>query len=82
MTDPVDHWDLIWQIGLISALLYFVIVEGVAIATHRMDRTLSERLRAWLGIYPVRPWRKLGGLLFAVGLGGGAVVLIWHILVP
>jgi len=82
VTDPVDHWDLIWIIGLVAALAYFLLIELTAIFTRRMDRTLSKRLRAWLGIFPVRPWRKLGGLLFAVGLGGGSVVLIWHILTP
>lgn len=82
MNDLADHWDTVWKIGLYGALIYFLAVEGVALATHRMDRTLSERLRAWLGIFPVRPWRKLGGLLFAVVVGGGAVVLIWHILTP
>jgi len=75
----MNDWHTIWLIWIFAALGSFLAIELTAVFTHRMDRTLSERLRAWLGIQPIRPWRKLASVLFASVLGGGVAVLIWHI---
>lgn len=78
----MDWYDILWKFGGLVGLAYFLTIEGIAIATHNMAGTLSEHLRKWLGIYPVKPWRKLGGFAFTVLVIGGGGVLVWHILTP
>ena len=82
MISAMGNWADVWLAWLIAALASFLAIELTAVFTHRMDRTLSERLRAWLGIQPIRPWRKLATVLFASLLSGGLGILIWHILTP
>lgn len=80
-TIEVGTWGWVWIIWAAGALASFLIIELTAVFTNHMERTLSEELRRWLGIYPVRPWRKLGGVLFASLLLAAVGVFIWHILV-
>ena len=75
-------WAVAWIIWAGLALGGFFLLEFTAIGEHHMERTLSENIRRWLGIYPVRRWRRLGGLLFAGILGTLVTVFIWHILTP
>lgn len=75
----MSDWHVLWITWILTSLGSFLAIELTALATHRMDRTLSDNLRAWLGIEPIKPWRKLGGVLFATVLGGAVSVLIWHI---
>lgn len=78
----MSNWGWLWAIWATLALAGFFVIELDAVFTHHLERTLSDNLRKWLGIYPPKPWRKLGGLLFATGLLAGAAVLVWHILTP
>jgi hypothetical protein len=77
-----DTWGFLWIAWALTSLGSFLVIELIAIFTHRMDRTLSDNLRRALGIYPIRPWRKLGGVLFASVPSALLAVLIWHILTP
>jgi hypothetical protein len=77
-----NTWAITWIIWLGSATASFLAIELTAIITHRMDRTLSERIRAWLGIYPIRPWRRLAGVLFSMILLSLVGLFVWHILIP
>jgi hypothetical protein len=79
-TVEIGSWGILWIVWAAGALLTFLAIELTAIFTHRMDRTLSENLRKWLGIYPVKPWRKLGGVVFSSTLLSLVGIFIWHIL--
>ncbi|MFC4533986.1 hypothetical protein [Sphaerisporangium dianthi] len=63
---------LVWG-GL--ALGSFAVLETIALLNHREGDTLSERLREWLGIYPVKHWR----LATSAALLGLLVWFGWHI---
>jgi hypothetical protein len=78
-TVEIGTWGIVWMIWAGGALVSFLIIELTAVFTHHMDRTLSRNLRRWLGIYPVKPWRKLGGALFSSVLLALVGLLIWHI---
>lgn len=56
----MTHWDIPWAIWAATTLITFGVIETAALLHHHPDRTLSERLRAWLGIAPHRPWRGAG----------------------
>ncbi len=53
----------------------FVALETWALVSKREGATLSEHLRAWLGIRPVRQWRIVGASLVI----GFCLWFAWHI---
>lgn len=73
-------WGLIWIVWASSAIVWFLAVELTAIAEHRMDRTLSARIRALLGVSPPRRRRRVASAIFASVLVTGIAVFIVHIL--
>lgn len=58
------HWDITWGAWAAGTLVSFGIIEAAALIHHHPDRTLSDRLRAWLGIDPRRRWVSLGVAAF------------------
>lgn len=61
----MTHWDTPWALWVAGTLLSFAFIESAALIHHRPDRTLSDRLRSWLGIVPHRPWRIAGTAVFS-----------------
>lgn len=80
MTRSPDHWSRVWIAWVVGVLASFGIIEGTAIGTHRLDRTLSDNLRAWLGIRPRRPWRRAGMIGLTAALVGFGAWFLPHIL--
>lgn len=66
----------IWAVWLALVLGTFFALEVPAIANTVEGDTLSERLRAWLGIRPRRWWRVIGAWLFLGFLGWFAVHIL------
>lgn len=73
-----------WITWLAAVAVSFAVLESIALATPRAGDTLSENVRRWLGIAPVRPWRRWGvaGFLatlvgFTVWFGPHIVLSIW-----
>jgi hypothetical protein len=60
----MTHWDIPWLAWLVATLASFGLIEASALIHRRPDRTLSDRLRAWLGISPRRPWIGAGLAVF------------------
>lgn len=56
--------NLDWLIWLAVTLVSFGIMEGIAIACHKYEWTLSATLRRWLGVDPKRRWRLLASAAF------------------
>ncbi len=73
------HWDAVWAAWAVLVAASFALIEGRAIGTHHYDRTLSERLRAWLGLGPRRPWRHVAAWLFLTALGAFCTWFAAHI---
>lgn len=71
--------DLPWIVWIGLSFVGFWILELPAIHSDP-DRTLSRRLRAWLGIYPKRPIRHTAVPLFVAGILALPVWLITHLL--
>lgn len=65
-----------WAMFLVATALGFGVYEWVVIATGRSERTLSYKIRAWLGIDPPKPYRIIASALFAFGL---VVFTVWFI---
>ncbi|GII62614.1 hypothetical protein Skr01_26990 [Sphaerisporangium krabiense] len=63
----------LWWAGL--AVGSFAILETWALLTKQEGDTLSERLREWLGIRPVKHWR----LATSAALLGFLAWFGWHI---
>lgn len=63
------HWDITWAVWLLFTLGSFGLIEGDALVTNHVDRTLSDRLRAWLGIRPRKWWRFIGATIFITFMG-------------
>ncbi len=72
-------WDGYWAAWMVLVAMSFAWLEGSALADHQPDRTLTRRLRAWLGLAPRRPWRHVTALLFLVAVGGFAAWFAAHI---
>lgn len=76
-------WDWIvenyWAAFLALAAAGFAIWEGVALAARRTDRTLSYKIREWLGIDPQRPHRVAASVVFVLLLVGFVAWFIPHI---
>jgi hypothetical protein len=69
-------WGTIWAVWAVAAIGSFAVFETAALVTKRNgEGTLSENLRMWLGVRPVKPWR----LAASVGLLGFLVWFGWHI---
>lgn len=64
-----------WAIWAAVTLGSFAILETWALLSKREGDTLSERLREWLGIRPVRQWR----LITSAALLGFLIWFGWHI---
>lgn len=69
----------IWAGWLIAVAVSFAFLEGYALWTKRTGDTLSENTRRWLGIQPVRPWRRWGVGLFSAVLMGFVAWFLPHI---
>lgn len=64
------HLMGLWQIVWLGWILAFGVLETWAIVLEirgYQGATLSENLRAWLGIYPHRAWRLIGTSLVVAG---------------
>jgi hypothetical protein len=61
-------WTVIWAIWAAAGLGSFLVLETIALVDRRRGDTLSERTRALLGIYPVRPVRRVAVPVFAAVL--------------
>lgn len=68
--------NTVWLAWAGITLGSFAILEAVALLNHTEGDTLSERIRAWLGIYPVKHWR----LAASGALVGFLIWFGWHIL--
>ena len=68
--------DLIWGVWLAAVIGSFFALEIPAIRNKVVGDTLSERLRAWLGLNPWRKWGVAGAWFF----GGFMVWFLFHIL--
>ena len=68
-----------WLAWAVVSLAAFLAPELYVVAQGRMDLTLSDTLRAVLGIDPPRKGRAIGSAAFAVGLAAGVAILIIHI---
>jgi hypothetical protein len=55
-----DTWGFLWIAWALTSLGSFLVIELIAIFTHRMDRTLSDNLRKALGIVRLRPVGSVG----------------------
>jgi hypothetical protein len=77
------NWSTVWALWLFSigsaAAISFAVIEGTALATHRSDRTLTFRIREWLGIEPYRPGRKWTVITFSAVILGSALWFFLHI---
>ncbi|GII81227.1 hypothetical protein Sru01_62090 [Sphaerisporangium rufum] len=63
----------LWWAGLTVGS--FAVLETWALLSKQAGDTLSERLREWLGIYPVKHWRLAASALFI----GFLAWFGWHI---
>jgi hypothetical protein len=68
-----------WTMFLVATALGFGVYEWFVIATGQPEKTLSYKIREWLGIEPPKPWRFIASFLFAVGIAIFAVWFIAHI---
>lgn len=68
-----------WLAWATLSLLAFLVPELTVVAEGRMDLTLSDTLRAVLGIDPPRKGRAIGAASFAVVLTTGVAILVLHI---
>ncbi len=59
-----------WSYFLLAVGSGFTLWEGSAIATGHPERTLTYKIREWLGIYPVKPWRIPASISFIVVILG------------
>lgn len=73
-----DFWS--WFTGALGLLiLAFGIWEAGAIVSGHREWTYTVKIRQWLGVEPVRPWRIWASTTFAVALMSFAVWFIPHI---
>lgn len=64
-----------WLVWLGVTVGSFAVLEALALVDHTEGDTLSERIRAWLGIQPVKQWR----LASSAALLGLLIWFGWHI---
>lgn len=76
----VPEW--LWLAWLAATLAAFAALETVALLNRHGGDTLSERLRRWLGVEPVRARRRLAAPLFAGALLAFLAWFLPHILWP
>lgn len=69
-----------WSLYLIAVTIGFAVWETAAIVTGHRDRTLTYKIRVWLGIETKRPHRLWASIAFTVGLIGFNVWFIPHII--
>jgi len=69
------NWGTVWAVWAVAVLGSFAVFETWALLTRKQGSTLSENIRLWLGIRPVRGWRLAG----SVGLLAFLVWFGWHI---
>jgi hypothetical protein len=69
-----------WLAWALVALVSFLVPELYVVFTGRVDLTLSDTLRAILGIDPPSKARKAGSVGFAVTMAGLVSLLISHII--
>lgn len=69
-----------WLAWAVVALVSFLVPELYVVFTGRVDLTLSDTLRAILGIDPPSKARKVGSVGFAVTMAGLVSLLISHII--
>lgn len=69
------NWGAVWAVWAAAALGSFALFETWALVTRKEGSTLSENLRLWLGIRPVRACR----LVTSVALLGFLLWFGWHI---
>ncbi|WP_214409090.1 hypothetical protein [Sphaerisporangium fuscum] len=67
--------NTVWLVWLGLAVGSFAVLETWALVTRQKGGTLSERLREWLGIYPVKHWR----IVTSAALIGFLIWFGWHI---
>ena len=70
-----DFLNTAWAVWAGLFALSFAVLEGWALLNRRDGDTLSDQIRAWLGIYPVKHWRLAG----AGALLGFLLWFGWHI---
>lgn len=68
-----------WLAWACVSLVAFLVPELYVVATGRMDLTLSDTLRAVLGIDPPSKGKAIGSAAFATVLATGVTILIIHI---
>ncbi len=74
-----DGFRWYWLAWACVSLVAFLVPE-LYVATHdRMDLTLSDTLRAVLGIDPPSKGKAIGSAAFATVLATGVTILILHI---
>jgi hypothetical protein len=70
----VPSW--IWIGWLVVTGLSFAVLETIALIDRRRGDTLSENIRAWLGIDPVRPQRRIAIPVF---IGAFLTFVAWFV---
>lgn len=73
----VPEWA--WVGWIATTLAAFAVLEAVALLNGRDGDTLSERARAWLGITPDHPRRRILVPAFIAALAGFTLWLGPHI---
>lgn len=69
------NWPVIWAVWAGLFVASFAVFETWALITKEKGDTLSESIRAWLGIRPVRHWR----MVTSAALLGFLIWFGWHI---
>lgn len=70
-----DYWS--WYTAAVG--IGFAVWETAAIMLGKRQWTFTYKIRQWLGIDPVRPWRLPASIAFSMAMVGFTVWFIPHI---
>ena len=71
----------VWVVWLLVVSSTFGLLEWLALRAGPNTDTLSGRIRAWLGVQPPRPHRRVAVVVFAAAVAAFAVWFVPHIVI-